>query len=193
MITQLHDNAMVLTVDLPPSSVGRRQHIATALSGPPYHLPPGNGEVQVLIYNGILRSLQDATVDVCVATVCARWDEGSITMGEALDAYLDVAVDKGIDAVLDRLDETFRHELLQVLMGWALAGPDPKIIRIFGGIYSYEREPDPIKAAQMKRDVEAMHAEEDAYFLDIALPRIRSWWAIRTGSAMSCPGAATDP
>lgn len=183
MFTQLHNNAMVLTVDLPPSSVGRRQHIATALSGPPCHLPPSRGDVQVPIYHWLLRDLQDATVDVCMAAICAWWDEGSITMGEALDAYLDVAVDKGIDAVLDRLDDTFRHELLQVLKGWALAGPDPKIIRIFGGIHSYELEPDPIKAAQMKRDVEARHAEEDAYFVDIALPRIRSWWAIRTGSA----------
>lgn len=137
------------------------------------------------IYNRLLQDLHDATADVCVAIVCARWDEGSITMGEALDAYLAVAVDKGIDAVLDRLDETFRYELLQVLEGWALAGPNPEIVRIFGGIHRYEHEPDPMKAAQVKRDVEARYAEEDAYFVDIALPRIRSWWATRTGSAMS--------
>ncbi|WP_438016839.1 hypothetical protein WMF18_39585 [Sorangium sp. So ce315] len=136
------------------------------------------------MHHWLLRDLQDATVDVCVAAVRARWDEGLITLGEAVDAHLDVAVHKGIDAVLDRLDEAFRRELLEVLEGWALAGPSPEIIRIFGGIYSYQREPDPEKAAQMKREVEARHAEEDAYFIGVALPRIRSWWAARARSAV---------
>ncbi len=67
--------------------------------------------------------------------------------------------------------------MLEALEGWAKASPSEKGVRIFGGIYAYELEQDPIKRAAMKAEVEADLAAEDEFFEAVVRPRIRTWWS----------------
>ena len=89
----------------------------------------------------------------------------------------DAAVYDGISATLSKLDGPWRDELFEAIERWALADPAEQPIRIFGGIYMYEFESDPEKAARMRKEVEDRHAAEDAQFMTVIRPRIRAWWA----------------
>lgn len=120
-----------------------------------------------------------ASLDRRLAAVRVGWDTGALTRGAADKLYFDAAVFDGIDETLSKLDDPWRESLFTTLREWALADPSEKPIRIFGGIYSYEMESDPEKAAQMRKEVEDRHAEEDAHFMNVILPDIRAWWEAR--------------
>lgn len=118
------------------------------------------------------------SVDDQLRAVEKAWTDGRLARGEADGLYFDVAVFGGIDEVLRKMPEAFRVRLLESLMAWAtapLAGIEGSV-RVFGGIYSYEVEHDPVKRAQMKAELEARHAAEDAYLVDVVQPRIIAWW-----------------
>lgn len=93
--------------------------------------------------------------------------------------YFDAAVEHGIDEVLALLEEPEREFVLDSLTLWALAPPDEKPCRVFGGIYKYEYDPDPEKAARMKREIQEGYDAEDRYFMEVTRPRIDTWWKRR--------------
>lgn len=52
-------------------------------------------------------------------------------------------------------------------------------MRVFGGIYAYEVEPDPVKRERMKAEVEAEQAAESEFFDTVVRPKIKAWWSQR--------------
>jgi len=125
------------------------------------------------------RSIQDR-----LELVRRAWEAAEFTRGEVNDLHFDLALHDGIEETLQFLDETWRADLVETLKHWALADPDAEPFHIFGGIYAYEREPDPAKAASMRREVEEARAAEVTYFLTVIRPRIDDWWRRR-----SCAGS----
>ncbi|WP_437981569.1 hypothetical protein [Sorangium sp. So ce117] len=124
---------------------------------------------------------EQPTIDERLEAVHHAWESADMTMTDVHDLNFDVAVHDGIDETLNKLEEPWRTALLEQLKGCALTDPAEKPIRIFGGIYGCERERDPGKAAQMRREVEAQRATEDDYFMNVTRPRIREWWTRRKG------------
>lgn len=118
-----------------------------------------------------------ATLDQRVAAICAGWDRGDLTRNDVLDLCFDAAVYEGISETLAKLGEPWRDDLFTYLQHWALADPDERPIHVFGGIYSYEVEPDPEKSAQMRQKVEDAQRAEDDHFMTVVRPLINAWWA----------------
>jgi hypothetical protein len=118
-----------------------------------------------------------ASLDQRLAAVDAGWNQGVLTNGAVDSLYFDAAVFDGFDATLSRLDARRREALFETLQAWALADPAEQPINLSGAVYAYEWEPDPEKAARMKREVDDAQAAEDAYFMNVIRPRINAWWA----------------
>ncbi|HRI71001.1 MAG TPA: hypothetical protein PK156_42510, partial [Polyangium sp.] len=120
----------------------------------------------------------DCDIIAGVREVVAFWDDGMLARGEVEDRFFELATKTDIDKVLARLPAPWHDAVLAHLQWWAEAG-DSEPITIFGGIYTHETEPDPMKAAEMKREVKDQHAAEAKHFKEFVLPAIRNWWAKR--------------
>ncbi len=112
----------------------------------------------------------------------ALWEHGALNRGDLEERIFTLATETNIDKVLSRLPAPWADVLLAQLQGWA-EGPDREPLFIFGGIYAYETEPNPLKAAEMRRELEEQQAADVKHFKEVILPIIRTWWAKRTSTA----------
>lgn len=126
------------------------------------------------MWRGIVRP---STVEGQIEAIREAWVGGNFARGEIDSLYFDVMVFEGFP--IDAVPEGFRDRVVESLKAWATAPEDEKGVRIFGGIYAYEVEPDPVKRAAMKAEVEAEEAAESLFFESIVRPRIKSWWSTR--------------
>jgi len=118
-----------------------------------------------------------ATLDQRLAAIRAGWNSGALTGGDVRELCFDTAVYDGISETLSKLGGPWREDLYQSLRHWALASPTENPVRLFGGTYGYEVEPDPEKSARMRREVEAAQRAEGDHFMTVVRPRIDAWWA----------------
>jgi hypothetical protein len=109
-----------------------------------------------------------------VQTVLARWYDGLLANGEVVDRLRNLLTATNVDEVVAAVPDEWRQRFVDHLRDVSADGP---MIRIFGGIYAYEREADPARLAAMKAEVKRKHAEEDAYFENVIRPAIRAWVA----------------
>ena len=107
-----------------------------------------------------------------VAEVMARWDEGMLARGEVPSRLADLLTATNIDEVWAATPDEWRARLMEHLEG---LGSDQELISIFGGIYAYEAESDPIRRAEMKAEVEREKAARDAYVEQVIRPAVRAW------------------
>src|SRR4030095_1505913 len=120
-----------------------------------------------------------ATLERRRRAVQAAWDGGDVPRADVHDLHFDAAVFDGIEETLALLDAPWRDALFARLERWALADPAERPLTIFGGIHSYEHEPDPEEAGRQKREVDDRQAASEAYFMNVVRPRIGAWWAAR--------------
>lgn len=116
-----------------------------------------------------------------IQQILAQWDDGLLARAEVQNRLFDLAVETDIDQVLAQLPEPWREELFEHLRRWAESDSDEPI-SIGGCVYSYQWEPDPVKADLMKKEVEDRQAAERERFKKVTLPAIRAWWSQSEGA-----------
>lgn len=126
------------------------------------------------MWRGIVRP---STIEGQIKAVLEAWTSGNHARGEIDSLYFDVMVFEGF--AVERIPDGFRDRVLESLKAWALAPEEAKSVRVFGGIYAYEVEPDPVKRAAMKAKVEAEQAAENEFFDTVVRPKIKAWWSTR--------------
>lgn len=110
-----------------------------------------------------------------------HWDLGLISRAEAESAYFDcVAQSDDINKAIEEIPSEFRFRVFYSLRDAALYPEDKEVFFVMGGIYSYELEKDPIKKAQMKKEVDDREKAERDHYNNVIRPKIRSWWAKRS-------------
>jgi|KBSMisStaDraftv2_1062788.scaffolds.fasta_scaffold2362633_1 hypothetical protein len=107
-----------------------------------------------------------------VTEVMALWNDGMLGRGEVAPRLADLLTATNIDEVWAATPDEWRADLLKYLEG--LAG-DGELISISGGIYMYEVEPDPVRRAEMKAEVEREEAARNAYIEQVIVPALRNW------------------
>jgi len=120
----------------------------------------------------------DIAIDSSLRETLAFWEDGLLARGEMEDRLFELVIKTDIDKVLARLPQPWHDAVLKNLQSWA-EDEDREPITIFGGIYKYEMEPDPAKAAEMKREVQEEQAADTKHLKEIVIPMIRDWWIKR--------------
>ena len=115
-----------------------------------------------------------------IQQILAQWDDGVLARGEVQNRLSALALETDIDQVLAQLPEPWGDELFEHFRGWAESDSDEPI-NLGGCVYSYQWEPDPLKAERMKKGLEDQRAAEREHFKRVSLPTIRTWWARREG------------
>jgi hypothetical protein len=112
------------------------------------------------------------TVADQVAEVMALWEEGMLARGEVPSRLADLLTATNVDEVWAATPDAWRAKLMEHLQGLA---SDHALMTIFGGIYMYEVESDPVRRAAMKAEVEREQAARDAYVEQVIRPAVRAW------------------
>ena len=112
------------------------------------------------------------TVADQVAEVMALWEEGMLARGEVPSRLADLLTATNIDEVWAATPDAWRARLMEHLEG---LGSGHELMSIFGGIYAYEVEHDPVRRAAMKAEVEREKAARDAYVEQVIRPAVRAW------------------
>lgn len=121
------------------------------------------------IYEDMLKTIKE---------IQDHWAAGNISRGEAKTYYCDyVGESNNISKSLNEIPLDFRSDVYHSLRNTALYPANEEVFFVMGGIYAYECESDPIKKAQMKKEVEDREKAKRDYYNNVIRPKIRAWWA----------------
>lgn len=108
-----------------------------------------------------------------VSLIVNGFEQGDITHTEAFDMLLGLIHDDNIDALIASVPETWREEFAEFLTSYAQ--PKFEWVEIFGGIKSWEREPDSSRREEGRRADQQRREAERAHFHAVILPCIHAW------------------
>ena len=111
-------------------------------------------------------------VEAAVANVIASWDDGRVAKGEVVARLTDLLTATNVAEVVAAVPPEWRAPFVDHLRAIAAEG---SLVRIVGGIYSYELEGDAARRAEMMAAIAGQRAAEDARFEAIIRPAIREW------------------
>ena len=115
---------------------------------------------------------REPTIADRVAAVIAEWNDGALANGEVTTRIIDLLTAANVAEVVAATPDEWRAELVRQLRD---LGSDGELIFIFGGVYRYELESDPVRRAEMQAEVERERAAENAHFEQVIRPAVRAW------------------
>lgn len=114
-----------------------------------------------------------STLESELARILQNYDEGFLSKGTVISELVELAGTTDVDAVVFGTPAFLRGKLIENLKEFAeYEGP---YFSIFGGIWDFELEHDPVRRRQKLEAYRKAQLEEKKRFETIIRPRIRAW------------------
>lgn len=130
------------------------------------------------------RMMQVSVIQSIVVHALKHYEQGNMTRMEVLSRCGDCVTSPAVaDIIFDsfptgRWKDQFSDHVV------CLAKSTEPLIRLFGGIYSWEIEQDPVLKAEMKARQEKLEELAHKRYVEVVIPAMQAWVALRDKRGM---------